>query len=146
MFLYISAVRGRARIGGTSCPCRFCFNVLKLKLGVFAAGRRVSCNLAIPEEMPSEHEVGTSERNVAPKGKWSPEISMVGVVSDSTVTDTDRAVSKKNRTYAMIKPATTNNTVAGVRRRLVATVISPRGSNAVGDKHSDWLRSLGISE
>jgi len=62
------------------------------------------------------------------------------------VTDTDRAVSKKNRTYAMTKPATTSNVVAGVMRRVVVTVVSLRGSNAVGDKDSDWLRSLDISE
>ena len=71
---------------------------------------------------------------------------MVGVVSDSTVTDTDRAVSKKNRVYAMTKPAMTINAVAGVICREVATVVSLRGSNEVGDKDSDWLRSLDISE
>jgi hypothetical protein len=62
---------------------------------------------------------------------------MVGVVSDSTVTDTDRAVTN---------PAMTKNALAGVMRRVVATVFSLRGSNAVGDKDSDWLRSLDISE
>ena len=46
----------------------------------------------------------------------------------------------------MTKPATTNTAVAGVRRRVVATVVSPRGSNAVGDKGWDWLRSFDISE
>ena len=71
---------------------------------------------------------------------------MVGVVSDSTVTDTDRAVSKKNSVYAMTKPAMTINVVAAVIRRVVATVFSLRGSNSVGDKDSDWLRSLDISE
>ena len=46
----------------------------------------------------------------------------------------------------MTKPATTSNVAAGVMRRVVATVVSLRGSNAVGDKDSAGLRSLDISE
>ncbi len=46
----------------------------------------------------------------------------------------------------MTKPAKTSNVADGVMRRVVATVVSLRGSNAVGDKDSDWLRSLDISE
>jgi hypothetical protein len=61
-------------------------------------------------------------------------MSMLGAVSDSTVMDTERAVSRKNRVQATSRPATSNNAVAGFMRRRVATVISVRGSNAAGDK------------